>query len=294
MNIKKLIILFLCTYVIHTYTFEKVSYTFSKDKIDVVIPCHQKDAKNLDRLITSIKQYVDDVNRIMVISSKRFTENAEWIDEKIFPFNKASIALEIFKSPQVASYQLTRPKSRMGWIYQQFLKLFAPIYVPNISSNVLIVDADLIFLKPVRFLQENGAGLYAVDRSPIHRPYFIHAARLLTGLQRLYPDCSGITNHMLFQKPVLVDLFDLISKQHKTEAWKALARAIPVNNNTIEESALSEYEIYFNFVFARTNQVKIRHLKSTNEFNRGPVTASEIENYRARGYDCITLHIWHD
>ena len=39
----------------------------------------------------------------------------------------------------------------MGWIYQQFLKLFAPLYIPDISSNVLMVDSDVVFHKQIPY-----------------------------------------------------------------------------------------------------------------------------------------------
>ena len=268
-----------------TYTFQKVHYSFKNDPIDVVIPCHHKDAPQLDRTIESIKKYVAGIRRIMVISSERFTESAEWIDEAIFPFNKESIALEIFKSQEVASYQLTKPLSRIGWLYQQFLKLYAPFCIPNISSNVLIVDSDVVFLRPVTFLQENGAGLYAVG-TEFYKQYFEHAARLLPGLKKLYPRYSGIVHHMLFQKAVLIDLFNFIYQEHHLEPWVAIARAIPVTNNTIHSSALSEYEIYFNFVFARTNQVKIRPLKWKDISDAMYKNKSLITEY-----DYVAIHV---
>lgn len=286
MKLNHVMILVSCILSLKLSAFEKVQYEFTQDPIDVVIPCHKKDAHNLNRVIESVKKYVQGVRRIMVISSAPFTHNAEWINEAIFPFNKESLALEIFKSKEIAEYQLNKPKSRMGWIYQQFLKLFAPFYIPNISSNVLIVDSDIIFLKPVTFLQENGAGLYAVG-TEFHPPYFDHASRLLPNLKKLYPQHSGIVHHMLFQKVVLEDLFMLIQQEHNLEPWVAIARAIPVTYNTINGSALSEYEIYFNFVFARTDQVKIRPLKWANISEAAYKNKSSIKEY-----DYVAIHIW--
>ncbi len=269
--------------------FEKVTYSFSKDPIDVVIPCHPKDVAGLNRAIQSVKNYVQGVRRIIVISSKPLTNEAEWISEKTFPFTQEDIALEIFKSLTRAQYQVNRPRSRMGWIYQQFLKLFSAYCIPNISSNILIVDSDVTFLRPVSFLQENGAGLYPVGTEH-HLPYFEHAARLLPGLQRLFPEHSGVAHCMLFQKPVLDDFFSLISDLHGTEAWRAIARTIPLDaQNNMTLSAMSEYEMYFNFVFARTDQVKISPLR----WDSAPMpNASSISDYKSRGYDYVAIHIW--
>jgi hypothetical protein len=298
MVISRKIIVFIALFHLSTHAFEKVHYLFSDDPIDVVIPCHPKDAATLDRAITSVKKYVVGLRRIMVISSERITDNAEWIDEKIFPFTKQSLAHEIFKYPDVVRYQFTKKESRIGWIYQQFLKLYAAFCIPDISSNILIVDSDIVFLKPVDFLCRDktgfsyGAGLYAVGKE-YHPPYFEHAARLLPGLKKLYPEYSGIVHHMLFQKPVLIDLFNLIHQQHQVEPWIAIARAIKVVDNDINPSCLSEYEIYFNFVFARTDQVKLRPLKWVNrELAWGPVHDYDIEGYRQKGYDYVAIHQW--
>jgi len=269
------------------YGLEKIHYQFTHDPIDVIIPCHEKDAAHLERAIEGVKKNVQQLRRIIVISNKRLTHNAEWASEQLFPFSKQSIIMEVYQNHDAALAYLKHPHCRAGWIYQQFLKLFAAYYIPNISSNILIVDADVVFLKPVSFLQENGAGLYTTG-SEYHKPYFEHAARLLPGLTRLYPQYSGIVHHMLFQKTVLDDLFTLIQKEHHCEPWVAIARAIPIANGSIAISALSEYEIYFNFVFARTDQVKIRKLHWKN------ISESRYNNHKnsLRDYDYVAIHIW--
>lgn len=271
-----------------THTFEKVHYAFSNDPIDVVIPCHEKDIPGLERAIESVQQYVRGLRRIIVISSKKCTANAEWFDEKLFPFTKKSIAQEIFQSESIAHNYVNNPKSRIGWIYQQFLKFFAAYYIPNISSNILIVDADVVFLKPITFLQENGAGLYAVSNEH-HKAYFKHMAQLLPNFKKVFPQHSGITHHMLFQKIVLDDLCKSLYECHHLEPWKAIARTIPVENNTIDASCLSEYEIYFNFVFSRTDQVKIRPLKWKNIFDNTHRNKTMLKD---KDYDYVAVHIW--
>jgi hypothetical protein len=286
MNFHIRCILFLSLYCAKTFTFEKVNYTFSRDPIDVIIPCHEKDTPALNRAIAHIRQNVKNLRRVIVISAKHLTDNAEWADEKLFPFTKESIIHEIFQNQENAERYLRTNNGRTGWIYQQFLKLFAAYYIPNISSNVLAVDADVVFLKSINFLQEDGAGLYAVG-DEYHQTYFDHAARLLPELKKLYPQYSGIVHHMLFQKEVLDDFFNLIQAHHNLEPWIAIARAIPVIDNKISFAPISEYELYFNFAFARTNQVKIRRLNWAN--------ASEVWFQHKRGleaYDYVALHIY--
>src|SRR5439155_25867451 len=98
-----------------------------------------------------------------------------------------------------------------------------------------------------------------------HAPYFHHAQRVLPDLVKIYPQYSGIVHHMLLQKEVLLDFFDHVRTYHSAEPWQALSRAVALNNNgDIVFSGMSEYEMYFNFVFARTDQVQLRPLKWKN------------------------------
>lgn len=237
--------------------FAKVKYSFSKEPIDVVIPCAPKDRETLALCIEGIRTHGKNIRRVIVVSKEKLTDEAEWFSEKLYPFSKEDLALEIFQDQKAAEKFLHRKNSRIGWIYQQFLKLYAPFVIPKISSNVLILDADVIFLQPVAFMDEEGRGLLNIA-TEYHLPYFGHMKRLLPDLQRVHAEYSGITHHMLFQKPVLEDLFSLISQRHGVEPWRAICRAI--ESKKMPPSCLSEYEIYFNFALLRTDQIKIRSL----------------------------------
>lgn len=287
---KHALLIFFCLYHSYIYSLEKTTYTFFNDPIDVVIPCHTKDASNVERTIASIRNYIPDVRRIIVVSAQPFTEKAEWADERLYPFTKESIALAVFGSKKEAYHQLTRSDSRMGWLYQQFLKLFAAYYIPDISSNILVVDADVIFLKPIEFVQSNGAGLYAV-RKRRYPDYFAHLTRLMPNLTGCLQEYSGVAHHMLFQKPVLDDLFETIAARHHEEPWFAIAHAIHVTHNEIPHTAMSEYEIYFNFAFARTDQVKIRPLQWQELINKAYSQKSLQRIPHIEQCDFIALHM---
>lgn len=283
--IKKLICLLLSLSICPLLAFKKVHYSFSDSPIDVVIPCHPKDAPHLERCIEGIKKYVAGFRRIIVVSEKRLTNSAEWCSEQFYPFTKQSIIYQAFQSEELSRKYVEQSPRIAGWIYQQFLKLFAAYYIPNVSSNILIVDSDVVFLKPVSFLQKNGAGLYAVG-DQYYAPYFKHAAAILPGLKKFNRVASGIAHHMLFQREVLDDLYKLIYNKHRCEPWMAIARALSLTPNSTQcELPISEYEIYFNFVFARTNQVKIRHLRWCDTIEANFLNAST-------NYDYVAIHVY--
>lgn len=103
---------------------EKVHYDFTTEPLDVVIPCHIKDRKTLEPVISGIKNNIRH-RRIIIVAREKLTENAEWFDERAYPFSMAALANEIFQNESQAMQFIHDPKSRMGWIYQQLLKLYA-------------------------------------------------------------------------------------------------------------------------------------------------------------------------
>lgn len=239
---------------------EKTEYQFTKEPIDVVIVAHEKDLATLPLVIDGVRNNIK-YRHIFVVSEKKLTDKAVWFDEKAFPFTKETIAQEIFRDQSKAQVFLQHPKTRIGWIYQQLCKLYALFVIPDISDNVLVLDADTIFLRPVKFQKKDGRPKFTIA-TEYHRPYFAHMSRLIPGLEKAHKDKSGIAHHMLFQKPIMADLFETISNIHHEEPWKALCHCI--DTSEIYGSCLSEYEIYFNFACTRTDQVYIRQLRWSN------------------------------
>lgn len=256
----------------------------SNKVIDVVIPCHEKDAPLLGLVIEGIKKYGKDIRRVIVVSSRPLTEKAEWFDEAHYPFIKDALLEVVFNNDKnkIQNYK-NNPHNRVGWLYQQLLKLYAPLIIPNVSKNVLILDADTIFLNKVTFIDDEGYALYDVA-TEYHEPYFRHARRLLPGFTKIYPEHSGICHHMLMQPMVIEHMFKKITEFHQCEPWIAICKCI--DTNEFFGSFCSEYELYFNFVFENDYPVKIRKLTATNiKFNQ-----QEIKKYQKQGYHSVSCH----
>ena len=270
------------------FSFGKVTYKYSTEPIDVVIPYHPKDFETIDMCIDGIRENGNNVRRIIVVSKEPYVhKNAEWFDEKNYPFSREEVALEIFHGDAVKAEEFIKsPMSRIGWIFQQLLKLYAPFAIPGISKNALILDSDVIFLKPTDFMNEQGQPYFTVGTNDT-KEYFEHAAKLVQGLKRAKPNESGIVHHMLFQKVILDDLFQLIAMEHKCEPWKAICRCVDLGE--IYKSCMSEYEIYFNFVALRTNQRTMRRLHWTEVIP----TLPDPKYYKRLGYVFIASQEWY-
>ncbi len=237
----------------------KVSYEFSQEPIDVVIPCAAKDLQTLNYCLDGIKKYGKNIRRIIVVSKKKLTDKAEWFPEDKFPFTFYDIALQILKNPIKAREHAAAKKNRLGWLFQQLVKFYSPYVIEDISSNVFVLDADVIFLKEVDLCNQETGAAYFNTSDENWNEYFEHARRLVPGFVRIHEKCSGICHCMLMQRSVLDNLFKVVENHHHKEFWRAFCDCI--NLDYLKLSSASEYEIYFNFAFLTSDQFIIRNLK---------------------------------
>ena len=258
-------------------------FTLVEDPIDVIIPCTRKDLATLDLCIEGIRKNGQNVRRVIILSPEKYTDKAEWFPEDRFPFNKKDIALALFADPERAENYLSLKKNRAGWLLQQLLKLYATQVIPNLSSNILLLDADTIFLSPVQFINEKGGSIFHPSLREYHLPYFKHGRRMLPGFHRLHPEYSGVAHHMLMQKSVLENLMQEVEDLHKKPFWQVFCAL--VDQKDIYHAGASEYEIYFNYALARTDQVSIETLKWINTAD-----IDSLDQYRREGYHYISSH----
>lgn len=262
----------------------KKNYRLLNDPIDVVIVSHPKDTETLDLCINGIRENGQNVRRVIVVSETKLTENAEWFDEAKFPFTKGDIAYVIGRGDKKKSEKFFKKSNRgAGWYLQQLLKLYSPFVIPGISSNVLVVDADTIFLNPVKFLNGSNGGLFCISYTPGKEPYFKHAERLVPDYERIYPDVYSVCHHMLFQKPILKELFKTVEKHHQCDFWVAFCSAV----DTGGKKGASEYEIYYNYALRHTDQVQIRELIWANSAH-----LSDWPYYKRDGYHFVSFHTY--
>lgn len=260
---------------------DAVVYKLDKTPIDVVIPCIEKDKRTLELCISGIKTYGSNIRRVIVVSPTKLTDNAEWFDEARYPFTKKDILKYLFKDEAVVY-------KRCGWLYQQLLKLYTIFVIPDISSNVLILDADTIFINPVHFYDENTGGALFCPNSFIPGKsstlFYDHAKRLVPGLIQYEATFSGVAHHMLFQYPIMKELFDDVEARFKKVFWKAFCDCI--EHQDLDEPCASEYEIYSNYALMRTKQCKVRPLKwrekGFKDLFMGPL--------KRRGFCYVTCH----
>ena len=239
------------------------------EPIDVVIPAVEKDLVTLDLCIEGIRKNASNIRRVIVVSKHKLTDKAEWFNEADYPFSFEEVKNALAKDDRNLKEALEY-HGRTGWYFQQLLKFYAPFVIPDISSNVLVLDSDTVFLKPVEFMTQAGIGLYNYT-DEFNRSYFDHAAKLLPGLVRKYRGKSGVAHHMLLQRGVLVELFKDVESLHGGKFWDIFCRKVSSNINELCVSGASEYEIYYNYIFLSGSQCISRRLRRRNVFRLGDI-----------------------
>lgn len=174
--------------------------------------------------------------------------DTRWVCEDVFPFKKSDI-----------DAKLGHPE-RSGWYLQQLLKIYAPLVLAQLSDTFLIVDADVVFRRPVTFVR-NGRIQFNVG-TEYHVPYFEHMADLLPGLHKV-SSASGICHLMPMKRHIVGSLISKVEAQRAKPFWYVFLECVPPRE--YHGSGASEYEILFTFTqLYFPDEMEIRPLQWQN------------------------------
>lgn len=257
--------------------------------VDVVIPCIEKDLEILNACIDGAKKYVNGVRRIIVVSPKELTKNAEWFDEANFPFTLADVGMEL-GGIGIGDHE------RRGWYLQQLLKFYAPFIIPGISENVLILDSDTIFLQPYEPILPDGKIQINISYlSNVYKSYVNHMKKMHPSFALTNNKINPVVHHMLFQKSKLERLFNMVENYHKKSFWIAFLHCVNLENRSLKSNSYnfyvgaSEYVIYFNFLsLFYSDELFIHKSKILNEMR----SLDDIEEAIKKGYEIASCHYY--
>jgi len=234
------------------------------NKFDLVFLVGKNDESKIKDYINTNKQNIIGYKNIYIISPcDIFIPGTILIKDDIFPF----------KLEDIKKYEFIKP--RATWYLQQLIKLYTLFVIPGISDRILIVDADTFFLKPTKFIDENDNILFNYA-SENNEPYFKHMTKMHKSLYKYDSNKSGVVHHMLFDKMILKELFNLIEDYHKKAFWVAFLDCVGLNKDEAFAGA-SEYEIYFNYCCIYHNdKIKVRRLYFNDWFCKEPVSINDM------------------
>ena len=208
----------------------------SEMPIDVIIPAIEKDLEILPYTIEGNRRNVKHpISKILIVSPS--SERIERLcSEKGCSFVNEKSVINI--DPQ-SLHLIIRGLDRSNWYFQQFLKLSSDKI--SDEENILLVDADTVFIRPQIFGHSGNIILNFSDE--YHQPYFDHYKHLIK--ETVNCPVSFTSHHMLCEKSRLMELRKKIEEINGCAWHEAILKNVDKN----EVSGCSEYEIYGQFVF---------------------------------------------
>lgn len=259
-------------------------------KIDVVILVALKDKDKLEKSVSGIlKNSKTPINKVFIVaenltildslsSANKNNEKIVGLSETIYPFSKHDIEALLAKK---GSHH-----DNASWYYQQILKFYVFDVIPNICDNVLILDSDFTFIKPIEFLSSEGKGIlsygypfqwligttsYPNDNK---KHSHINHAKLFVKNWDIMNPFTGMHHHMLFNQHIMKSLFQNVEEYHKETFWKTFINVL----NTDEWTSASEYIIYFHFAIKFFfNKIELRHFNALDiVYDSEDITARSV------------------
>jgi hypothetical protein len=217
----------------------------SLPSIDVAIPCHEKDYKNLSLVIQGVKSSVKNpIDQIKLITPGSLAADLQ----SMFPECKVLTDEQVLDPDLLMFITKSVPKETRGWVLQQAIKL--RVVMQSTSVATLILDADTILLRPRVFLDSNCVQIISIA-DEYHIPYKNHQRRVLAGKNH---QLSFVTHHQLMKRDYVMEIFGYDSRG--LLRWLELA-------NYGEGSALSEYDTYGEWVLTHKDS-QVRFSKWNN------------------------------
>lgn len=228
--------------------------------IDVVIPVHEKDLKTVDLVIESLRNHLQDIGDVYVVSKEKYTENAIWIDETLYPFTLDEVGEEIGGQGKFAT------SNYRGWFFQQLLKFYAPYVIENLSEDFLVFDSDTRMCQDFSFYDE-GKKVFHIVEGTNFWTYHEHMTKMFSELIDFVEGVNPVNHHMLFSKAIIEEMFE----QFEEPFWLAFLNRVSnrwrADQIGFRRSA-SEYTIYFNYcMFFHPDEYKIKVIKVLNRYS---------------------------
>jgi hypothetical protein len=250
--------------------------------IDILIPAHEKDFGVLSHAVRAALRHVSPVRRVVVVSAQPFrwpTSDVVWMPEPDAPFP----ALEQIR----AQWQERRPDraSRASWIYQQLLKLGAGEYVPDLSASYLVIDSDVIFLRPVSFDPAQHTRFPWSRAFEYHPPYREAYVRLFGEAPPIGQSLTA--HHMLYDRTLVDELFAELRQRHG-RTWFDAYTEVGVDYD--EYSAISEMDIYGWWVLARHPELARHRQLQWRDVRTIPNLLGRAQ--MAGDFDFVAAHAW--
>ena len=225
---------------------------------------------------------INNINKIYVISRVKLTNDANWISEDEFPFTLEDICKIIGKHRKTC------------WYYAGLLKMNIHC-IDYLEENILVLDCDTLFIKPISFLDKDNKALFNISQTDGTEFYNEHIKLLMPKLKKQHKH-SGVVHNILMNKTILKSFANDIENKYKKPFWKADLETACKDYINLSKDKLyrknrfcgpgrrATYELYFTYALQYfPNKCKVRPLNSIMAY-KGKIPAPNMlnESYPSR------------
>lgn len=248
--------------------------------IDIVIPAHPKDFPVLRHGLRALLRHVSPIRRIVVIAPQPFEARdprVRWV---------ADPPVDVLPSPKAIAARWAPDSAaagRAGWLYQQLVKLGAASYVEDLTETFVVVDADVVFLRPVAFdLSAGKRNRYSLSAE--HVPPYADAYERLVG-RRPPTDRSLTAHHMVIDRGLMAELTAELERRTGVPWYDAFLGAVDPS-----QPAACEQSTYGWWVLDRHPELAEHRQLQWHDVRAAP---SLFERARlAPDFDFVAAHAW--
>ena len=264
----------------------------------------RKDLINLDYSIKTFKNFYKNINYIIITPNSDIKEFQKKFQK--YPFVQIIDENEIFDKKKFfaicKSYlgKINNFKEfRIGWYYQQALKLTYLLNSKYFQDHLIIWDSDTIPLKKIKFFDKEKLPILYGSRYEYHIPYFI-CNDLILGKEFKRPKFSFITQFCYLDLKGRRDLRKIILKSNKknkicideTFIEHMIFYAIKksnFDNKLIGGSFFSEYEFVGTYLNKRyLGNMKQKPIKFMRIYVDGKISYFQKKMLNIFGYFHVT------
>ena len=221
---------------------EKHKHLVSKEKLSGIYLTTGKDLEVFKVSVKSALIHLIDIQTFFVICPKAEDLKAKmehivgdrvvFFDEQSFPVKfdtVADVMLETVR--QIGKYPLKNGKShfevqmwsKLGWFFQQVVKLYAGEFLG--LENFVLLDSDLVFYKDIKFINSSGGKFNYAYSSQWHASYR-STMKTILGIDHTQGKySSGIAHHMVIVKEVMEDMKKRVMINHGVPLWQMMLNA---------------------------------------------------------------------
>jgi len=258
--------------------------------MDVVIPLGERDVDIIEMTISKGSLFIDRCRFIYIVASN---ETFSKLEDIVFPTHVLFVEEKEFPLPieEIMGYRA----QRTGYIRQMLIKLYAFQYIPHLSEPYMVLDADMIFQRPVSFSERYMPYSSAPQQKNWQR-FWDYCQRCHPSFHPIQKDdtsITGIHHHMIFHAFYLRDMFHLIESFHKKSFEHVFLESIDIDR--YYDYVATEYELYFIYMNTyHSSQINLiaLHSEISSSLNSSESHLQEKIKIPSFSLFCIVQH-WH-